>query len=160
MKLFYKILIIITGVLVGCFSLILPVYVVLSQPDSTRPLYGTIPGLISWTHVLIPVAIFGILVLIGTVIFFLPKANFVLMKRSYIILIIGACLIIGGFSFSAASTQMWWSIPNEPPTMRPMEGIDYVIFTLQPVYPIIGFSGIITLVIGIAIFFVDRKKIL
>lgn len=159
MKIIYKILIIIAGILVGFFSLILPVYVTLFSSNSTHQMHGIIPGLFSWTQVLIPIAMFGILVLISIVILFLPRASFSLMKSSYIILIIGICLTIGGFSFSSASSQMWWSIPSEPPTMRPVVGIDYIIFTLQPVYPIIGFSGIVILVTGVVILFIARKKI-
>src|SRR5712692_2113065 len=160
MKLFYKILITNVCVLVGCFSLILPVYVVMSsQPDPLHPLHGIILYLIPLMQILYPVFIIGIVTLIGNVIFFLPEENLILKKHSYIVLIIGACLTIGGFSFSAASTHMWWSIPNGQPTMRPMERLDYVIFTLHPVYPIIGFSGIVILVIGMIIFFIGGKKI-
>ena len=42
--------------------------------------------------------------------------------------------------------------------MRPMEGFDYVLFTMNPILPIIAFSGIIILIVGIAIFFIDRRK--
>lgn len=56
------------------------------------------------------------------------------------------------------SANMWWSIPSEPPTMRPLEGFDYVLFTMNPILPTIGFSGIIVLLVGIAIFFIDRRK--
>ena len=80
------------------------------------------------------------------------------MKRSYIILIIGTCLIIAGLSLLVVSANMWWSIPTEPPIMRPVEGLDYVIFTINPVMPIIVFSGIVILVIGIVILFIDKKK--
>src|SRR5438094_3331381 len=101
MKLSYKILIIITCVLAVCFPLILPVYMMLSSSDSTHTSYWTIPGLNpQLTDALIPVIMFGILLFIGTVIFFLPRTNYTLMKYSYIILIIGTCLTIGGFSFS------------------------------------------------------------
>ena len=80
------------------------------------------------------------------------------MKRSYIILIIGACLIISSFSLTTIYADMLRSIPREPPIMRPMEGFDYVLFTMNPILPIIGFSGIIILIVGIAIFFIDRRK--
>jgi len=52
---------------------------------------------------------------------------------------------------------MWWSIPSLPPTMRPMEGFDYILFTINPILPIIGLSGMVVLAISIAIFFIDRK---
>ena len=80
------------------------------------------------------------------------------MKRSYIILIIGACLIISSFSLMTIYANMLQSIPSEPPIMRPMEGFEYVLFTMNPILPIIGFSGIIILLVGIAIFFIDRRK--
>ena len=80
------------------------------------------------------------------------------MKRSYIISFIGACLIIPSFSIMTIYANMLRSIPSEPPTMRPMEGFDYVMLTMNPILPIIGFSGIIVLVVGIAIFFIDRRK--
>jgi hypothetical protein len=81
------------------------------------------------------------------------------VKRSYIILIIGASLIIADLSLSVVDTRMWWSIPSEPPTMRPVVGFDYIMLTLQPILPTIGFTGILVLVIGIGLFFMDRKKI-
>ncbi len=68
-----------------------------------------------------------------------------IVKHSYIILILGSCLIITGFSLMTVSANMWWSIASEPPTMRPVEGFDYVLFTMNPILPIIGFSGIIVL---------------
>ena len=80
------------------------------------------------------------------------------MKRSYIILIIGACLIIASFSLMTIYANMLRSIPTEPPIMRPMEGFDYVLFTMNPILPIIRSSGIIILIVGIAIFFIDRRK--
>ena len=80
------------------------------------------------------------------------------MKRGYIILIIGICLIIAGFSLFVVSQNMWWDIPSAIPTMHPIEGFDYVLFTITPILPIIGFSGMGILVIGVAIFFIDRKK--
>jgi hypothetical protein len=68
-------------------------------------------------------------------------------------MIIGACLIIGGFSLFTISQHMWWNIPiSSIPSMRPMEGFDYVMFTMTPILPIIGFSGIIVLIIGISSF--------
>ena len=80
------------------------------------------------------------------------------MKRSYIILIVGACLIIASSSLMTLYANMLRSIPTEPPIMRPMEEFDYVLFTINPILPIIGFSGIIILLVGIAIFFIDRRK--
>jgi len=80
------------------------------------------------------------------------------MKRSYIILIVGACLIISSFSLMTIYANMLRSFPTEPPIMRPMEGFDYVLFTMNPILPIIGFSGIIILIVCITIFFIDRKK--
>lgn len=69
---------------------------------------------------------------------------------------------ITGFSLATISANMWWSLPSKPENgifyMRPMEGFDYVMFTINPILPIISFSGIIILIIGITIFFIDRRK--
>ena len=71
----------------------------------------------------------------------------------------GSGLVIGSFSLSALFEHlMYRSIPGLPPTMRPMQGIDYVMFTINPILPIIVFSGIIILLIGIVIFLIRKKK--
>ena len=74
------------------------------------------------------------------------------------VLIVGFCLTVVGFSLFVVSQNMWWDIPSAIPTMRPVEGIDYVLFTLTPILPIVGFGGVCILVIGAIIFFIDRKK--
>ncbi|HSB57952.1 MAG TPA: hypothetical protein VLD38_09125 [Nitrosopumilaceae archaeon] len=80
------------------------------------------------------------------------------MKLSLVFLVTGTCLTFASFSLVALAQNMWWNIPSEIPIMRPMEGLDFVLYTMSPILPLIGFGGIIILAVGAIIFFIGRKK--
>ena len=75
------------------------------------------------------------------------------MKTS-ILMIFGISLMIEGFSSVIYSTFVLFP-PTEPPMMRPIEGINYVLFMYSQAFLISGVIGIFVTIIGIILW---RKR--
>ena len=68
--------------------------------------------------------------------------------KTRILIIIGIALMIEGFSSFLYSSFVMFS-PTEPPMMRPIEGIDYVLFMYKQAFLFSGIIGIFVTVAGI-----------
>ena len=71
-----------------------------------------------------------------------------------ILIIIGIALMIEGFSSVLYSSFVLFP-PTEPPMMRPIEGIDYVLFMHKQIFLFSGIIGIFVTIAGIILW---RKK--
>lgn len=74
--------------------------------------------------------------------------------KTRLLIIIGLALIIEGFSSVFYSSFVMFP-PTEPPMMRPIEGMDYVLFMYKQVFLASGIVGIFVTVIGIILW---RKR--
>ncbi|QLH10863.1 hypothetical protein [Nitrosarchaeum sp. AC2] len=75
--------------------------------------------------------------------------------KTRLLIIIGVVLMIDGFSSFFYSTFMMFP-PTEPPMMRSIEGMDYVLFMYKHVFLFSGIIGIFVTIAGI-IFWRKRK---
>ena len=76
------------------------------------------------------------------------------MKTKFLI-IIGIAMMIEGFSAVVYSSTVLFP-PTEPPMMRPIEGIDYILFTYRQAFLFSGIIGIFATLAGITLFW--RRK--
>ncbi len=75
------------------------------------------------------------------------------MKTRFLI-IIGIVLIIEGF-LATFYTSFVLFPPTEPPTMRPIEGMDYVFFMYRQTFLFSGIIGIFVTLVGVVLW---RKR--
>ena len=75
--------------------------------------------------------------------------------KTRLLIIIGIALMIAGFSSVLYSSFLMFP-PTEPPTMRPIEGMDYALFMYKQAFLLSGIVGIFVTVTGI-IFWGKRK---
>ena len=75
--------------------------------------------------------------------------------KSRLLIIIGIVLMITGFSSVLYSSFLMFP-PTEPPTMQPIEGIDYVLYMYKQVFLLSGIIGIFVVIAGV-IFWRKRK---
>lgn len=73
-----------------------------------------------------------------------------------LLIIIGIALIIEGF-LATFYTSFVLFPPTEPPTMRPLEGIDYVFFIYRQAFLFSGIIGIFVTIAGVILFWRKRK---
>lgn len=74
--------------------------------------------------------------------------------KTRLLIIIGLALMIEGFSSVLYSSFVMFP-PTEPPMMRPIEGIDYVLFMYKQVFLLSGIIGIFVTIAGIILW---RKR--
>ena len=74
--------------------------------------------------------------------------------KTRILIIIGIALMIEGFSSVLYSSFVLFP-PTEPPMMRPIEGMDYVLFMYKQVFLLSGIIGIFVTLAGIILW---RKR--
>lgn len=74
--------------------------------------------------------------------------------KTKLVIIIGIALMIEGFSSVIYSSFVMFP-PTEPPMMRPIEGMDYVLFMYKQVFLLSGIIGIFVTVAGIILW---RKR--
>ncbi len=75
--------------------------------------------------------------------------------KTALLIIIGIVLMIEGFSSVFYSSFLMFP-PTEPPTMRPIEGMDYALFMYKQAFLVSGIVGIFVTIAGI-IFWRKRK---
>ena len=68
--------------------------------------------------------------------------------KSKLLIIIGIALMIEGF-LATLYTSFVLFPPTEPPMMRPLEGMDYVLFMYRQVFLFSGIIGIFVTLAGI-----------
>ena len=76
------------------------------------------------------------------------------MKTRLLVAIIGIAMTIIGFG-AVFSRSTFFLPPTEPPIMRPVEGIEYVIVVHPQLFLFIGIIGIVIIITGIIIW---RKR--
>jgi len=74
--------------------------------------------------------------------------------KTGILIIFGMSLMIEGFSSVIYSTFILFP-PTEPPMMRPIEGINYILFMYRQSFLVSGVIGIFVTIIGIVLW---RKR--
>ena len=74
--------------------------------------------------------------------------------KTVLLIIIGIALMIEGFSSFFYSSFVMFP-PTEPPMMRPIEGMDYVLFMYKQAFLFSGIIGIFVTIAGIVFW---RKK--
>ena len=74
--------------------------------------------------------------------------------KTRLLIIIGIALMIEGFSSVLYSSFVLFP-PTEPPMMRPIEGMDYVLFMYKQVFLLSGIIGIFVTLAGIILW---RKR--
>lgn len=75
--------------------------------------------------------------------------------KTRLLIIIGMALMIEGFSSVIYSSFVMFP-PTEPPMMRPIEGMDYVLFMYKQVFLLSGIIGIFVTIAGVVLFW--RKR--
>ena len=75
--------------------------------------------------------------------------------KTRLLIIIGVALMIEGFLATIYSSIILFS-PTEPPTMRPIEGMDYVLFMYRQAFLFSGIIGIFVTVAGVIPFWKER----
>jgi len=72
-----------------------------------------------------------------------------------VLIIVGIVMIVIGFSVTVYSSFILFP-PTEPPTMRPIEGMDYVFFMYKQAFLLGGIIGTFVTVAGIITFWKER----
>ena len=75
--------------------------------------------------------------------------------KTTLLIVIGLALMIEGFSSVVYSSFVMFP-PTQPPIMKPIEGMDYVLFMYRKVFLISGIVGTFVTIIGI-VFWKKRK---
>ena len=68
--------------------------------------------------------------------------------KTALLIVIGLALMIEGFSSVVYSSFVMFA-PTQPPVMRPIEGMDYVLFMYRQAFLFSGIAGIFVIIIGI-----------
>ena len=76
--------------------------------------------------------------------------------KTRLLIIIGIALMIEGFSAVLYSSFVLFP-PTEPPMMRPIEGMDYVLFMYHQAFLFSGMIGIFVTIAGVILFWRKRK---
>ncbi len=76
--------------------------------------------------------------------------------KTKLLIIIGIAMMIEGFSAVTYSSFVLFP-PTEPPMMRSIEGIDYVLFIYRQAFLVSGIIGIFVTLAGIFLFWKKRK---
>ena len=76
--------------------------------------------------------------------------------KNKLLIIIGIAMMIGGFSAVVYSSPLLFP-PTEPPMMRAIEGMEYVLFTYRQAFLFSGIIGIFVTLAGIILFWRKRK---
>lgn len=74
--------------------------------------------------------------------------------KTRLLIIIGLALMIEGFSSVLYSSFVMFP-PTEPPIMKPIEGMDYVLFMYRQIFLLSGVVGIFVTISGIVLW---RKR--
>ena len=83
--------------------------------------------------------------------------NHLLVKRGFLILIVGCFLVLFGFSFFILYVTEWFG-KMDAPIMQPREGFDYIVFIFGRSGFLIGIFGIVIQAIGGVILYFDKKS--
>ncbi len=77
--------------------------------------------------------------------------------KTRLLVIIGIALMVGGFSAVIYSSYVLLP-PVEPPVMKQMEGLDYVLLMYKQAFLLNGIIGIFVTVAGVVLFWKEKTR--
>lgn len=75
--------------------------------------------------------------------------------KTRLLTIIGTAMTVIGFT-GIFSRSTYFLPPTEPPIMRPLEGIEYLVVAYGQVFLFIGMVGIFVTVLGVSMFWKEK----